>query len=102
MQAPQPADTEEADSSDNTAEETVESGIIHNLKIRSEFFQAVVQGTKTFELRKNDRDFQAGDRINLMEFEEGRFTGNTVKKTITYILEGFDGLKDGYCILAIK
>ena len=87
---------------EHTEPEIEETGITHNLKIRSEFFQAVNKGTKTFELRKDDRNYQVGDRILLMEFEEGRFTGNTLKKTITYKLAGFDGLQPGYCILAIQ
>ncbi|MEG0259568.1 MAG: DUF3850 domain-containing protein [Lysinibacillus sp.] len=35
----------------------------HDLKILPEYLEAVVSGKKTFEIRKNDRDFQVGDRI---------------------------------------
>jgi ASC-1-like (ASCH) protein len=38
----------------------------HTLKINSEFLSALLDGSKTFEVRKNDRNYQAGDTI---EFE---------------------------------
>lgn len=82
--------------------ETEETGIEHTLRIRSEFYQAVARGTRTFELRRDDKDYQAGDRIVLMEFEDDRFTGNKMKKTITYKLADCEGLEPGYCILAIQ
>ena len=34
---------------------------IHTLKIETEFFKAVKERRKTFEIRKNDRNFQVGD-----------------------------------------
>ena len=35
-----------------------------------------------------------------MEFVDGRNTGRTVRKLVTYILEDYAGLEDGYCIMA--
>ncbi len=35
----------------------------HLLRIRADFADRVLSGEKTFELRKNDRDFQRGDEI---------------------------------------
>lgn len=34
--------------------------MIHELKIIPQYFEAVVKGIKTFELRKNDRDYKVG------------------------------------------
>lgn len=34
----------------------------HELKILPQYFQAVWSGIKTFELRKDDRDYQLGIR----------------------------------------
>lgn len=35
--------------------------MIHQLKCDSKFFEDVASGKKTFEVRKNDRDFFVGD-----------------------------------------
>lgn len=36
----------------------------------------------------------------MMEFEDGRYTGRMVRKLVTYMLEDYTGLEDGYCIMA--
>lgn len=41
----------------------------HHLKTMPEYFQAVIEGRKPFEVRKNDRGFKVGDRVILEEFE---------------------------------
>lgn len=85
----------------------------HKLKILPQYFQAVQEGTKTFEIRENDRGFKVGDTIILKEYGEvlNRFnsniekgyTGQEITKEITYILEGEQyGLVEGYCILGLK
>ena len=33
---------------------------VHYLKIKDEHYKDIERGSKTFELRKNDRDFQVG------------------------------------------
>ncbi|MGF1726377.1 DUF3850 domain-containing protein [Photobacterium nomapromontoriensis] len=40
---------------------------IHDLKIKTEYLKAIIDGDKTFEIRKNDRDFKVGDRICLSD-----------------------------------
>ena len=60
----------------------------HELKILPEYFRAVLYGVKTFEIRKNDRDFQRGDTVCLMEYdrESDTFTGRQQLIEITYVL----------------
>lgn len=41
--------------------------MIHQLKCDSKFFEDVASGKKTFEVRKNDRDFFVGDFLALNE-----------------------------------
>lgn len=73
----------------------------HKLKLAKMFFEDVRLGRKSFELRKNDRDYQIGDILELREMDNGEPTGRVIEKEITYILEGFAGLKEDYCILAL-
>ncbi len=75
---------------------------VHNLKIKPQYFKDVVSGDKTFEVRKNDRDFEVGDVIFLGEYENGRYTGITAYAKITYILDDPEYCKEGYAILGIK
>ncbi|MBS7132933.1 MAG: DUF3850 domain-containing protein [Clostridium sp.] len=79
------------------------TGKEHALKILPEYFEDVVTGKKTFELRKNDRGFALGDILTLKEFSGDKYTGREVNKLVTYILAGGKyGLEDGYVILGIK
>jgi hypothetical protein len=41
----------------------------HNLKIWPQYYCRVQDGTKTFEIRKNDRGFQNGDIVVLDEYD---------------------------------
>jgi len=46
----------------------------HELKIWPQYYQAVKDGSKTFEVRKNDRGFQKDDLIVLREFNPNEST----------------------------
>lgn len=91
----------------------------HEIKSWPEFFEPVYEGEKTFELRKNDRNYQVGDVLVIREWkppapateEKGFYTGRMVMAEITYVMEGagsigtilpLHGLALGYCILAIE
>ena len=43
-----------------------------------------------------------GDILEMMEFADGKNTGRTVKVLVTYMLEDYTGIEDGYCIMATK
>lgn len=47
----------------------------HDLKCWPEFFDAIARGEKTFEVRKNDRGFQKGDRLRLLKYDPNRRFG---------------------------
>ena len=68
----------------------------------------VASGKKPFELRKNDRNFKAGQKLLLKEFDKENedYTGRSVIRTISYVLSGTEsekfGLKEGFCILGLE
>ncbi|EAC6173242.1 DUF3850 domain-containing protein [Listeria monocytogenes] len=61
--------------------------LVHNLKINSEFFLPVKEDLKSFEIRKNDRDFHVGDFVILNEFspEKNIYSGEKITVKINYI-----------------
>lgn len=73
----------------------------HKLKIQDRFYKAIEKGYKTFEVRKDDRDFQTGDFIDFTTIDREPREGEW---EITYKLthEDFpEGIPEGYCILGI-
>jgi hypothetical protein len=59
----------------------------HDLKCWPVYFHPVWDGIKSFEIRKNDREFAAGDTITLMEYvpETKSFTGREIFARIEYV-----------------
>ena len=88
---------------------TVSEMTHHKLKIERRWFDRVVAGEKTAELRYNDRDFQRGDTMRLETAESQEiasaldnktFDKASVFCTITHVLSDIDGLDAGYVILS--
>lgn len=73
--------------------------MVHTLKIEEQFYRRVLRGDKKAELRKNDRDFQAGDEIKF-EVLNSEYEGDTY--VITHVLKNYTGLEKGFCILSIE
>ena len=62
---------------------------IHELKTSIEYFEDVWDGSKKFEIRKDDRSFHVGDRLLLREFDiigDPEYTGRTILVKVTYYL----------------
>jgi Domain of unknown function (DUF3850) len=88
------------------------AAVEHRVKSWPQFFEAILSGEKTHELRRmDDRDFRVGDVLLLQEFDPKtkRYTGHELKTMITYITSvGFpcalseDALDPSFCILSIK
>jgi ASC-1-like (ASCH) protein len=74
----------------------------HELKTEPPYFQAVLDGRKKFEIRKNDRDFQVGDKLILKEYDADVhvFTGRKVEVTVTYMTDYAQ--QPGYVVLGIE
>ena len=74
---------------------------VHKLKIKSEHFSAVINKTKTAEIRYNDRNYQAGDILILNEIDSlGNFTGNYCEVIVTHVLGDNQYLQTGYVMLS--
>ena len=74
----------------------------HELKIVASDYEDVISGKKSFELRKNDEGFKQGDILEMAEYTNGEETGRIIKAEVTYMLQEYAGLAEGYCIMAIK
>lgn len=78
---------------------------IHQLKTLPEYFQLVRDGIKTFEVRKNDRDFKQGDILILQEYDpslDNPFTGNCITIQTGFILYGGQyGIDSEYCVISL-
>ena len=82
----------------------------HRLKIHEQYANAVMNGTKTFEVRKNDRGYEVGDKIVFdVVTNEGYSIGEAARHPlngatyrIDYILDDFEGLAQKYVAFAIS
>lgn len=78
----------------------------HDLKAWPVYFRPLKTGAKTFELRRNDRNFAPGDFIHVREYvpHANEYTGDTCDFRITYVLNARDdlpGLATGYAVLGL-
>lgn len=83
---------------------------IHHLKTLQPWFDYVVSGKKTFEVRKNDRDFRAGDILILHEHlislspDRTERTEREAAVLVDMVLydEDVKGIQPGYCVMGIS
>lgn len=76
---------------------------IHRLKISTKYLVAQVDGRKNFEVRYNDRDYQVGDILILNEWDnETGYTGVFICVKVTYVLDNFIALKNGFVVLGTE
>lgn len=76
---------------------------LHKLKIYPKYFNAILNGSKPFEIRKNDRNFHVGDNVLLKEWDNNKYSSRTIYAEITYVLgDKFIGVTEGYVVLGIK
>lgn len=82
----------------------------HRLKVFIKYADAIMNGSKTFEIRKNDRGYKVGDKIVFsVVSNEGISVGDAVRHPlngatyrINYILDDFEGLAQKYVAFAIS
>lgn len=85
----------------------------HELKVWPAYFARLLDGSKTFEIRRDDRGFQPGDRLTLREWNPtgtttlfggvGAYTGRQVVRTVGFVAKGtMFGLALGeYAVLSL-
>lgn len=76
---------------------------IHELKCWPEPFEALRDGRKRFELRRNDRGFDLGDRLLLEEWNPAtrQHTGRKIGATISYVTRVKDWAPDAPADLVV-
>lgn len=78
----------------------------HSLKVWPIFFSKLLDGSKTFEARFMDRDFEVGDELELREFHSHLDTYSdkpAIIRRVSYILRGPQfGVGSGWCVMALQ
>lgn len=72
----------------------------HELKTWPVYFQALIDGIKTAEIRRDDRGFRPGDILWLREWSPG-YTGREASASVTHITRDIEGLADGFVMLSL-
>lgn len=90
---------------------------IHDLKCWTAYFEAVDDGRKNFEIRRDDRGYQKGDVLRIREWDDKPspvatgsnhtrsrgYTGNETYALVRYVLTGGQfGLEPGYVAMALE
>lgn len=76
----------------------------HMLKTWPMYYADVESGEKTFEVRRNDRDFSTGDVLVLREWDPvgAGYTGRECRKLVRYLLfGGAFGVQDGFVVMSL-
>ena len=82
--------------------------MLHKVKCINPFFEDVLAGRKTFEVRRNDRKYKVGDLILLWEYNPDRemFLDRHCLVEVIYVYKEERyrriGLRRGYVVLGIK
>jgi hypothetical protein len=98
----------------------------HELKVIPPYFDSLVAGTKTFEVRKNDRAYQKGDVLRLREWHPEHTNSvrgcdlcgyrrqayghwseayEVVERVVSFVYSGdprFGGIEPGYVVLGLS
>lgn len=76
--------------------------MLHKLKIENPYFDDVYYGRKKFEVRKNDRGFKVGDRLQLIEIVSAKIP-RYILVDVIYILQGGQfGIDENFVVMGIQ
>jgi hypothetical protein len=76
----------------------------HLLKTLPEYWDAILRGEKTFEVRLNDRRFKKGDVLVLVRLLSPLpDSAPTLLRRVSYILPGGQfGIESGYVVMGLE
>lgn len=75
----------------------------HSLKCWPGPFQAMLDGRKVHEVRKDDRGYAIGDHLHLREWDPdtSTYSGRTLTVRVTYISRDAFGLPPGLVVMSV-
>lgn len=72
----------------------------HHLKTWPLCYAAIIEGRKTFEIRRNDRDFKVGDDLVLAEWDPDRgYTSRVAVRQVIFMTD-FEQ-KPGFVVMGL-
>jgi len=72
----------------------------HSLKTLTEYFNLQAEGLKPFEIRLNDRDYQVGDVLELLDYGDWGYTGGVLRVEVTCVVDYMQ--QPGYVVMGTK
>jgi hypothetical protein len=79
--------------------------VVHQLKCWPEYFGPILDGRKTFEVRKNDRGFKSGHVLHLREWrpqiEGGYYTGRETHVRVLGVYSDLPGVREGHVVMSL-
>lgn len=83
----------------------------HRIKVWPQFFRGLSSGDKTFEVRRDDRGYKVGDKLELVEWDPGKEceTGRSLPAEVTWVFRGgspemdpWRAISDGFVVLGLR
>ena len=76
----------------------------HVLKCWPAAYDATRDGRKLFEYRFDDRDYEVGDQLVLLQWDPHAelYSGDGILMDVTYVLRGRHGVPAGHCVMGIR
>lgn len=76
----------------------------HRIKTVQPYFDECWHGRKPFEVRKNDRDYQVGDKVVLQEYDSqnNRYTERGIEGIILYVLKDYAPIDSQYVVFSYE
>lgn len=82
--------------------------VVHELKCWKGFFEDMLNGKKTFDVRRDDRHYHVGDVLRQLEYwpnaDEvgGTYTGREIRQRVDYVMRGPQlGLERGWVVMSV-